>query len=136
MDHLEEVANFKKRVFSGYDVLMLMDEIGVGVGSTMHIVREHELRREKHPDIYRAFTYQGDVMPLTRPDEWDKVKIEPVDQDSDIINYTISTGPLEIITPQYPVQTKLKLTGYRDDGRTMIEAEVYLAGPITITTNR
>jgi len=52
--HEEEVTAFCKRVFSGRDLLQLMDEEGVGVGATMQIVDEAETRSRNTPRIYRS----------------------------------------------------------------------------------
>lgn len=52
-DFVETVADFKKRLFSGHDVLQFMDSAGVGVGATMHAVRQAEIQHELHPETYR-----------------------------------------------------------------------------------
>jgi hypothetical protein len=46
--------SFEKRLFTGRDLIMLMDDIGVGYGATIHTVEQAELRRERHPDTYKA----------------------------------------------------------------------------------
>lgn len=57
----KEIYDFQKRKFSGKDLLMIMDHnaIGVGVGGTMSIIKEIELRAKKDK-IYSTFDYPID----------------------------------------------------------------------------
>lgn len=47
------ITKFSRRQFSGYDVLQFMEEEGIGVGATMHIVEEAERQHERNPETYR-----------------------------------------------------------------------------------
>lgn len=58
-DYVEDVGDFKKRQFSGMDLLQFMESVGVGVGATMHTVRQAELQHLRHPDTYRALDGPG-----------------------------------------------------------------------------
>lgn len=60
-DRAAEVEAFKQRVFSGMDLLMLMESVGVGVGATMHEVDTHEIRRKNRPETYRTFDFDSDI---------------------------------------------------------------------------
>jgi len=46
--------NFEERLFTGRDLLILMDEAGIGVGATKHILESVEARIRRHPETYRA----------------------------------------------------------------------------------
>lgn len=50
---------FEQRVFSGRDLLMIMDSnmVQIGVGATKHIVKQLEDHHKEQPDLYRGFDY-------------------------------------------------------------------------------
>ena len=56
----EEVADFKDRVFSGFDLLQFFDEVGVGVGATMYRVQRAEIQSEQHSEV-RSLTFAHDL---------------------------------------------------------------------------
>ena len=57
----QEVADFSERVFSGADLLAIMDWAGTGVGSTMHIVAEIELEQARPARTLRKWTFEKDL---------------------------------------------------------------------------
>ena len=59
-DHPREVNEFMRRKFSGHDLMMVMERIGIGTGATMHVVRELELNHKRWPETIRAFTFEAD----------------------------------------------------------------------------
>lgn len=58
---MSDVEEFSKRLFTGRDLLMFMDEVGVGVGATMHVVQQCEMRHELRPEIYKPV--EGNDLP-------------------------------------------------------------------------
>lgn len=55
----EEIAEFKERVFSGYDLLHIFDLAGVGVGAAMTLAVQAEINAE-HPG-YRDLSFAPDL---------------------------------------------------------------------------
>jgi len=72
-----------------------------------------------------------------RPYDWlDKVKIEPIEDPGNDIALQIS-GPLELIVPNEPAKFRLHAWQRLDRNHARkIEAEIYLAGPLTVTIER
>lgn len=58
-----DIDEFKQRVFSGYDLLHILDIAGVGVGAAMTLVMQAEINATR-PE-YRDLTFRPD---LTVPD--------------------------------------------------------------------
>ena len=56
----QEVVDFKKRVFSGMDLLQFFEMEGIGVGAAMHLVLRAEIRAVQHPE-YRDLTFNPDL---------------------------------------------------------------------------
>ena len=45
---------FETRLFTGRDLVLLMDLVEVGRGATIDLVRSYEARQERDPEIYAA----------------------------------------------------------------------------------
>jgi hypothetical protein len=52
-DHVTEIDIFRQRVFSGMDVLMLCDLLGIGVGATIAAAGRLNYLQTTQPGIYR-----------------------------------------------------------------------------------
>jgi hypothetical protein len=66
-DRIAEIRKFNSRIFSGRDLLTIMDHAGIGVGATMHSVHMIDNQIERRPDIYRQWDFppnQGDDMTI------------------------------------------------------------------------
>lgn len=58
---MDDIEAFDQRVFSGRDLFVIMDSVGVGTGSTIHVVQEIELEQIRPITTYRQWTFPKEL---------------------------------------------------------------------------
>lgn len=56
----QEVHDFKERVFSGFDLLQILEQEGIGVGAAMFLVERAELQAAQRDEV-RELTFAADL---------------------------------------------------------------------------